>query len=290
MSKLILPVVPAIALLVGCVKELPMSKSSDKGTSVSKQADEESPVAGQNDKPPKKKEYLTLPEKDLQGIARTNQDHPNPTEAQLARKARNIAIIKKMGLPTLESLPVVEDDAAVKLRTPQEVAKRCIATVICAAKGESNDQELVDNVIKDYAAQTYFSPQEKQFIGIAKPEKQQLLDFCWRYECAHVFLWALGLREDLVGPNEICNVSEDVKLLKKKGGKDLVANAKLRSAAEILEMNDLYYRLHWAAIQLRIKDEKSDKVDEEIIRERHRALNWLIHYLNQEWDDVTTDT
>ena len=55
-------------------------------------------------------------------------------------------------------------------------------------------------------------------------------------------------------------------------------------------MADLYYRLHWAAIELRIKGKASDQVDEGIIRERHRALNWLIRYLNQEWDDVTTDT
>jgi len=32
------------------------------------------------------------------------------------------------------------------------------------------------------------------------------------------------------------------------------------------------------------------KANEEIIVERHRALNWLIRYMNQDWDDVTTDT
>ena len=55
-------------------------------------------------------------------------------------------------------------------------------------------------------------------------------------------------------------------------------------------MADFYYRLHWAAIELRIKGKKSELLDEGVIRERHRALNWLIGYLNQEWDDVTTDT
>lgn len=51
-----------------------------------------------------------------------------------------------------------------------------------------------------------------------------------------------------------------------------------------------HYRLHWAAIDLRIKERSSEKINEEIIRERHRALNWLIRYLNQDWDDVSTDT
>jgi hypothetical protein len=34
----------------------------------------------------------------------------------------------------------------------------------------------------------------------------------------------------------------------------------------------------------------SDKLNEEIIGERHRALNWLIRYMDQEWDEITTDT
>jgi hypothetical protein len=55
-------------------------------------------------------------------------------------------------------------------------------------------------------------------------------------------------------------------------------------------MADYYYRLHWAAIELRINNKESTKIDEGIIRERHRALNWLIRYLDQDWDEVTTDT
>ncbi|MEO7730336.1 MAG: DUF4272 domain-containing protein [Kofleriaceae bacterium] len=30
--------------------------------------------------------------------------------------------------------------------------------------------------------------------------------------------------------------------------------------------------------------------NEELITERHRALNWLIRYMGQSWDNVTTDT
>ena len=48
--------------------------------------------------------------------------------------------------------------------------------------------------------------------------------------------------------------------------------------------------MNWAAVDLRIKGQPSPKANEEIIVERHRALNWLIRYMNQDWDDVTTDT
>ena len=81
-----------------------------------------------------------------------------------------------------------------------------------------------------------------------------------------------------------------MQLIKKAGPAKFVAESKCRTTEEILDMADYYYRLHWAAIELRIKGKKSDLLDEGVIRERHRALNWLIGTLNQEWDDVTTDT
>jgi hypothetical protein len=234
--------------------------------------------------------YPTVSEKALQGVVRTNFDSPNPTAAQLARRARSNKIIRDMGLPVLETLPVVEDATAVNLRTPDEVATRCLATTFCAVKGETKDQGLVDSLIKDYAASGYFSSEEKAFLANAQPTEQNLIDFCWRYECVHVFLWAMQERDGIAEPNQVCSVPEDMKLIKRAGPAKFVSGAKLRPATEILDMADLYYRLHWAAIDLRLKGKKSPKIDEEIIRERHRALNWLIRYMGQGWDDVATDT
>lgn len=30
--------------------------------------------------------------------------------------------------------------------------------------------------------------------------------------------------------------------------------------------------------------------DAGVVQERHHALNWLIGYCGQDWDDITTDT
>jgi hypothetical protein len=195
-----------------------------------------------------------------------------------------------MGLPVLDNLPVVEDEKTAKLRTPEEIAKRCLATTICAVKGETKDQVRVDSLVKNYSAVTYFSPKEQQFIRDLNPPQQNLVDFAWRYECVHVLLWAMLARESLSPPNEICPVVDDMNLIKKPAPVRFVSESKRRAPEEILDMADFYYRLHWAAIDLRLKGKKSGLLNEEVIQERHRALNWLIGYLNQEWDDVTTDT
>jgi hypothetical protein len=245
---------------------------------------------GKRDQPSAAHKYATADEADLKGIVRTRFDSPNPTEAQLARRAKNNKTIRDMGLPVLEDLPVVEDEKTAPLRTAEEIAKRCLATTFCAVKGETKDQAFVDSLIKDYSAAPYFSPEERQFIKDENPPQQKIVGFAWRYECVHVFLWALAARDDLGPPNEICSVADDMKRIRTPGPAKFVADSRRRSAQEILDMADLYYRFHWAAINLRIKGQKSDLLDEEVIRERHRALNWLIGYMNQEWDDITTDT
>lgn len=234
--------------------------------------------------------FPTAEEKDLQGKIRTNLDSPNPTPSQLARKAKSIAAVKELGLPFIDHLPVVEDETSIKPRSPEEIAERALALAICAVKGEANDQELVDSLITRFSANQLFTPAELAFIANHSPTQQQLTDFAWQYECIHVLLWSLGHIEKLQPPNQICNVPAEVSIIRDLGREKLSSTARPRPMSEILDQADYYYRLHWAAIELRINGKSSDKANEEIIVERHKALNWLIRYMGQNWDDITTDT
>jgi hypothetical protein len=237
-----------------------------------------------------KQAYPEAPEDALKGVVRTNLDSPNPTKAQLDRKKKSIARVQELGLPWMEHLPVVEDAATIKPRTKQEVASRCLATVICAVKGETNDQTLAMKLAERYAAKDAFSPEERKFFLDPNPAPQDLANFGWRYECVHVFLWALGYLPALNPPNRIADVGREVGIVRDKGLEGFAKDATLRPLHEILDQADLYYRLHWAAIELRLKGKKHDVANEEIILERHRALNWLIRYMDQAWDEITTDT
>jgi len=237
-----------------------------------------------------KSAYPTANEAELQGVVRTSLDSPDPTEAQLARRAKNNEAVKAMGLPCLEGLPVVEDDSTVIPRTPEEVASRCLAVALCAVKGETQDQALIDAMVIEFDAGGYFSPEEARFIRNTSPAEQERINFAWRYECAHVLLWALGYVDELKPPSEICDVAREMGYIRDAGKEGFVPNAKLRPMSEVLDMADLYYRLHWAAVELRISGKTSAAIDGGIIQERHRALNWLIRYMDQAWDNVTTDT
>jgi len=237
-----------------------------------------------------RQKYPTSDEKALQGKVRTNLDSPNPTPAQLARKAKSIAAIKELGLPFNENLPVVEEETTIKPRSTAEVSERTLALAIAAVKGEANDQQLVDSLIERYSAKQLFTPAELAFITNTSPTKQQLVNFTWQYECVHVLLWSLGHIEKLQPPNQICDVPGDVSIIRGLGREKLSSTAHPRPLSEILDQADYYYHLHWAVIELRLNGKSSDKANEEIIDERHKALNWLIRYMGQDWDDITTDT
>lgn len=231
-----------------------------------------------------------VPELNAKGQARTKFDSPIPTDAQLARKARSKAVIAKMTLPWLDSLPVVEDEKTIEPRTTEDVSSRCIATEICAVKGESKDNKIPLDLVEKFGAKGFLSPKEAAFLRSSTPREQDFIDFAWRYEGVHVFLWALGYLPKLNPPNQLADVKKEAAILRNLGPKRFIKEAKLRPLGEILDQADLYYRIHWAVLELRLKNQKNPIANEEIVDERHRALNWLIRYMNQDWDDVTTDT
>jgi len=70
-----------------------------------------------------------------------------------------------------------------------------------------------------------------------------------------------------------------------------LALARLRPAEEIYDANEGIYQMHWAVRDARLNDKPvPNGYDAGVVQERHYALNWLIGYSGQDWDDVSTDT
>jgi hypothetical protein len=213
-----------------------------------------------------------------------------PDEAQ-ARKARSIAILKREKVPFIDHLPLIETEAEAKRRSTEEVADRAMALCIVAVKGEGLEQEKVERIVKKFAVTDAFSPEERKFVENPEPSQRDRVQFSWRYECYWVMLWALGFVDDLARPDKMCDVGKAVSLLIDLGREGFVAKAKLRPATEILDAADLIYRYHWATTEARVKNQEPPaRLEPGVTQEWHHALDWLIGYSDQEWDDVTTDT
>jgi hypothetical protein len=215
----------------------------------------------------------------------------NMSPEALDRKARSIAILKKENVPYIDHLPVIETEAGSKRRTTEEVATRAMALCVVAVKGEGLEQEIIDKLVKEYRLETALSPKERAFIHNTHPTQRERAQFTWRYEGYSVLLWALGFTEKLDRPETMCDVQKIVSFLHDNGRDKFVEKARLRPQSEILDATDLTYRYFWATEDARVKHAKEPaKLNGEVLMERLHALNWLIGYMGQQWDDISTDT
>ncbi len=157
--------------------------------------------------------------------------------------------------------------------------------------GETGDYAMVRQLLQEWSAEPYLTPAERRFIESRTPSQQDRVQFSWRYEGVFVLNWALGFVEEIARPDHPVDVASMATMMRELGPDEFRARASLRDGAQILDLLDLTYRYHWAAVDARINGREAPSgLDEGVVMERHYALNWLSRYGDQEWDDVSTDT
>ncbi len=214
-----------------------------------------------------------------------------PSEEGLRRRARSIQILTAEGIPYIDHLPVIASESESLRRSERDVVERLVALAVVAVKGETNDQKMATSIVRQFDAASFLSPAEHRFIQNPNPSEQELTSFTWRYEGVHVLLWAIGIYEDLGRPDAITDVPLLAKTLRELGTKGLMERASLRPQAEILDAADLIYRYNWAVTNARLQGNPAPAgLEGGVVYERHYALNWLIGYMGQAWDDISTDT
>ncbi len=212
------------------------------------------------------------------------------TEEEI-RRNKSIEILKEHGVPFIEQLPCIESEYEAKFRTKEEVAERAICLALVAAYAEGLEKSILEEKAEEFKVLNAFTADEKAFFEMEEIDDLTKAKFLWRYESLWVLLWALSYVETLEFPTEICDVPFAVQTVVERGREKFISDAKLKSRAEILDEADLIYRLHWATTEARLHgDEMPADLDADTVFERHYALNWLIGYGDDEWDDVETNT
>ena len=209
----------------------------------------------------------------------------------IERKLRSETLLRAEGVPFLASLPVVETAAEAIKRSKEEVALRTLCLLLVAEKGAGLEDEVVERVLKSYELRPHLTPKELAFVLDHSPSPHDRIQFAWRYEAASTLLWALGFVAHLGKPVQPCDVQFAVRTMSGTTTSQFIEDAELRPIADILDQVDLIYRYHWAVRNARLKGQQIPAdLHPDVTEERHYALNWLIGYLEQAWDDVSTDT
>jgi hypothetical protein len=217
----------------------------------------------------------------------------NPTPDQAARRKQSEEYCKVHGIPIYPNPNALFVDAedSVNIRTKDEVVDRALALCFLGLKSEGLTADELSKFDKEYNISSKFSPNEKKYARTKEPTQQQTIDANWRYESLHVMLWALGFVDSLTYPDKMCVVADDVKHIFDNNENEFRQKATLRSKKEILDQADLILRIHWACVDARVNNAAMPgNLNASVVYERHYALNWLINYLNLDWDDVSTDT
>lgn len=215
------------------------------------------------------------------------------TKDQVERRAKSEAYCMSKGVPIYKNPNslFVDPEEEVTLRMQDEIVDRALALCYIGLKSEGLEQKHLEQMDKDFRIMPKLTANEKAYATAESPTEQQRIDANWRYESLHVLLWALGYIDSLSYPEQMCNVAEDVKIIYELKEKKFRQEAKLRSKQEILDQADLILRLHWACVDAGVKNENAPGgLNIGVVFERHHTLNWLIKYMDQDWDDVTTDT
>ena len=156
--------------------------------------------------------------------------------------------------------------------------------------GEGLEKEKVEQLISAKSIQS-FTPKEQSILGLTELDDQQQAYATWRYESLYMLLWAVNIFPDLKYASDICDVSAVVSTIFKPTRAKFEQQAQLRSTEEVLNELDKTYRMNWACVDARIKNEQvGGSINSSVVYERHYALNWLTNYQDQAWDNVQTNT
>ncbi len=213
---------------------------------------------------------------------------------QMTRKERTEEILKEEGIKINFNLPPIESEEETTLRSSKEIAARAAVLAITNFVAFNTiDSETATDYMIEYNLWEYVTPEEKNFIS--DPTEEKKFQETWKCECIWVLLWALKIVNTLPFPNELCDLNhipfEKYPVGGDRNPNDFInSNHEIRSKSEILDANDLYYRYDWACVDARINNREMTQTHPGIVYERHYALNWLINYMDQEWDDISCDT
>ena len=221
-------------------------------------------------------------------------DQNELSEDQQLRKEKNEKILEENSIKINRNLPCIESEEETTLRTPKEIAQRVSAlAVVNLVAFNSIDPEEATEYLQNYNLWDFTTENEKEFL--ANPTDDKKANESWKCEGIWVLMWALNKIETLDFPDEFCDL-ENIDPDNYPVGQDKDPNifidsiVSIRSKSEILDANDLYYRFNWACVDERINGREIEGINPGIVYERQYALNWLINYMEQDWDSVSCDT
>lgn len=221
------------------------------------------------------------------------------------RKSCSEKVLAKHKIMINPNLPRIENEDEAKLRSPEEIVKRAVTALltaqiaidICSNEGAEKSAEFFTPILERFGLTEGLTDDEKPYFDLEKCGKISQIDanqLQWRIEMCVPLFWACGFRKKLEYPNKMADTTKEIGLI---GGcenfEELMKHVKMRKLSEILDAADLIFRMDWACVEARLKNDRSIMGDlsPDVVVEQHKGLNWLIGaYDAEDWDTVCPNT
>ncbi len=222
------------------------------------------------------------------------------TENDTARYEKSKMILKENNIAYIEEMALALREGEIEIKPIREICERLVSLFTVSVFSEAllneeltNDDAFSEIVLlnEKFNVISYLTDAELDYTNQDEISNHDAIQFIWRYEALNILFWALGFIDKLPKENEICDVPVIAKTIREfEDLEDLINSANLISKNQLADYQDLLMRYHWACIENRMNGKEAPEgLDEGVIMERHKAINWLItNMFGANWDDVQT--
>lgn len=202
-------------------------------------------------------------------------------------KTTSHEFLRRHSVEVNETLPLIESIDDLTAQDARSIATRIVVLNHVIGIGFGADTGRLKTALEEFALFERASAREQEMLGRSGHSQQEKINATWLTECVQTLAWCVGLVE--LDPFRRCD--DDLASHFPRPFTDprqFISGATRRPLEEIYQQADLHYRLHWAARNARLTGHNCP-VDEGLISERRKALDWVIG-VEQDWDEIPLDT
>ena len=211
-----------------------------------------------------------------------------PDQWAASAREQSARVLADLGLPTPAMLPLLDD---FTLRPTEEILRRVGVLSALAAVAYGCPAEAALEWVRSSDLLKDLLPAELAYFdhGVHRPSDPEaslpeaIFGLAWALQ-----LSAAPLDFRTAAPDDLIHAVPHPP----PGARDwrpFVMSARPRPAAQVGRMLDLYYCLHWAAVEAGLRgDPGGSGAEWSAVVERRRALEWLVSA--DAWDEVALDT
>jgi hypothetical protein len=207
-------------------------------------------------------------------------------------KSQTEILLMCLNIPFYNQFSLIEKGQDSKIRSAQDIVKRILVlTYLCYISNVEEDRlEIIEYLKKEDLWNSVTNDEQRLFLKKKLTEKDRI-NISWRSEGVWLLLYTINKVEKLELPQQEIEMNSIFDKIPDfmTDTKEFIKLATIRPVAEILDLSDLIYRIHWALRNVELNNPPPIDVNSSIVFERHYAINWVIDS-SISWDNITTDT